>query len=131
VPLLRATSTHLPASRYSSVPIVLIDAAAIVAVDSCTRRGGIRALAATLALSCALAAGWITDFRYSTGRGSAALWPPVARSWLAECDRAAGTAAGKDAGEDAGRKAGQGAAEVMVPAWGESRITIDCSRLRR
>ena len=53
-------------ARYSTVPILLLDAALIVAADSYARRWWPRprAIAAVAALAAVLAAGWATDFRY-------------------------------------------------------------------
>ena len=75
-------------ARYSMLPIFLIDAAAIVAVDSFVRRGRIRLRAgvAVTALVAVLAVGWVTDFRYAGYRSSATNWPPVATAWLHACE---------------------------------------------
>ena len=118
----QATSSFLPAARYCTVPIVLIDAIAIVAVDSYARRAtaagrvrasSIRGPIAAATLACALAAGWVTDFRYIEGRGGAHPWQPVARSWLESCARSR-------------------TGEITIPAWGqEATATVECSRLRR
>jgi hypothetical protein len=104
---------YLNAARYSTIPIVLIDVAAIVAVDSFARRGGMRALAAATVLACVLAVGWITDFRY-VGHlvGTQTSWQPVAQSWLAACGHS-----------PTGR--------IVIPAWDHTTVTVECSRLRR
>jgi hypothetical protein len=75
-------------ARYSMLPIFLINAAAIVAVDSFVRRGRIRLRAgvAVAALVAVLAVGWVTDFRYVGWRSSATNWPPVATAWLHACE---------------------------------------------
>jgi hypothetical protein len=76
-----------PGSRYTTLPIFLIDAAAIVAVDSLTRhrQPRLRAVAAVTALIGILSASWVTDFRHGGWRGSATRWPPVAAAWLHAC----------------------------------------------
>jgi hypothetical protein len=94
-------------SRYSVVPIVLLDAAAIVAVDAFVRRraasgralAGPREIAAAAALTGVLALGWVTDYSYLTQRTSNGHWSHVAAVWLAACQR--------------GRTG-----ELAVPAWG-------------
>jgi hypothetical protein len=78
-------------ARYSTLPILLLDAALIVAVDVCARRWWPRpkAIVAVAVLVAVLAAGWATDFRYpvrrDAGRGSA--WKTTANAWLRHCDR--------------------------------------------
>ena len=107
-------------SRYSVVPIVLLDAAAIVAVDAFARRraaqgralAGPREIAAAAALAGVLALGWVTDYSYLTQRTSNGHWSHVAASWLAACQR--------------GRTG-----ELAVPAWGtRPAVTVSCSRIR-
>ena len=77
-------------SRYTALPIFLIEAAVIVSVGSYTSRSRhrLRAVAAVTALVAVLSAGWITDFRYQGWRGSTVDWPPVAAAWLHACQRA-------------------------------------------
>jgi hypothetical protein len=77
-------------ARYSTVPILLLDAALIVAADGYARRWWPRpkAIAAVAALVAVLAAGWVTDFRdpvrrFSGGPGSA--WALKADGWLSQC----------------------------------------------
>jgi hypothetical protein len=110
-----------PASRYSVVPIFLLDAAAIVAVDAFIRRRGTagepaagrpRAVAAAAALGCVLALGWVTDYRYVTQRTTDGHWRPVAVSWLAACQHSR-------------------TGEIAVPAWGRHTVILPCSRIRR
>ena len=110
-----------PGSRYSVVPIVLLDAAAIVAVDAFARRragpgpalAGPREIAAAAALAGVLALGWVTDYSYLTQRTSNGHWSHVAASWLAACQR--------------GRTG-----ELAVPSWGtRPAVTVSCSRIRR
>jgi hypothetical protein len=107
-------------SRYSVVPIVLLDAAVIVAVDAFVRRraapgrilAGPREIAAAAALAGVLAVGWVTDYSYLTQRTTNGHWAHVAASWLAACQR--------------GRTG-----ELAVPAWGtRPAVTISCSRIR-
>src|SRR5207247_9872320 len=76
-----------PGSRYTTLPIFLIDAAAIVAVDSFIRHRQVRlqTVAAVTALVGVLSVGWITDFRHKGWRSTATHWPPVATAWLHAC----------------------------------------------
>jgi hypothetical protein len=99
------------ASRYSVLPILLIQAALIVAVDVLVRQrtvapsagvagpagahaGGqrrdwrVRAVVAVLVAG--LAVGWVSDFRYVTIR-SLPSWYPTAAHWVAECKAGAVT----------------------------------------
>jgi hypothetical protein len=83
-------------ARYSTVPILLLDAALIVAADAYARRWWPRprAIAAVVALAAVLAAGWATDFRYPVRRlsGRATDWAATADKWLGYCQhRPAGT----------------------------------------
>jgi hypothetical protein len=68
-----------PGSRYTDVPILLLDAAAVVAVDGYLGRCGIplRGATATLALVAVLGAGWAADFRYPSNRDKGAPWPQI------------------------------------------------------
>jgi hypothetical protein len=78
-------------ARYSTVPILLLDAALIVAADACARRWWPRpkAIVAVVALLAVLGAGWATDFRYPVRRlaGPASAWKTTANAWLRHCDR--------------------------------------------
>ncbi len=69
-------------ARYSTVPILLLDAALIVAADAYARRWWPRprAIAAVAALLAVLAAGWVTDFRYPVRRfaGPGSAWEHTA-----------------------------------------------------
>jgi hypothetical protein len=115
------TWTFLPAARYSTVPVLGIDAILILGVDACLRRHGParlairiqpRTLLAVAILACVLGFGWATDFRYVTGRTSTGHWRVTAQRWLRECRKSpAGT--------------------ITIPAWGNTRATVDCARLRR
>jgi hypothetical protein len=76
-------------ARYSTLPILLLDAALIVAADACARRWWPRprAIAAVVALVAILATGWVTDFRYPVRRlaGPASSWKVTASAWLRQC----------------------------------------------
>jgi hypothetical protein len=83
-------------ARYSTLPILLLDAALIVAADAYARRWWPhpRAVAAVAALIAVLAAGWATDFRYPVRHfaGPASAWKLTADRWLRHCQhRPAGT----------------------------------------
>lgn len=86
-----------PGSRYTCPPIFLLEAAAIVTVDSWLRgarlqgspargaRAGVR-LAAVAALTAILAVGWISDYRFPSGRSNdVTVWSTTAGSWLTAC----------------------------------------------
>jgi len=112
-----------PGSRYSVVPIFLLDAAAIVAVDAFVRSGAVapvgldtirpKAVCAVAAVGLILALGWLTDFRYVTQRTTNGPWRPIAEKMLTRCEQSrTGT--------------------ITVPAWGSpSRATVSCSNLHR
>jgi hypothetical protein len=76
-------------ARYSTLPILLLDAALIVAADAYARRWWPRpkAIAAVVALVAILAAGWATDFRYQVRRlsGPNSAWEHTASLWLHRC----------------------------------------------
>lgn len=114
-------------SRYSTMPIMAMTAAAVVAVDAYLRRqavagGGDRiplvrrspwALTAIAALACVLALGWLSDYRYVSGRTSPwGYWEPKAEKILAACEHST-------------------SGDITTWAWGHSTITIPCSRVRR
>jgi hypothetical protein len=121
-PLLDPVSFE-PASRYSVMPIVLLDAAVIVAVDALIRRRGTavgpaavtirpQAIIAVGALVCVLTFGWVTDFSYLTQRTTDGHWTPVAVSMLNTCSHSrTGT--------------------ISIPAWKSRHVTVSCARLRR
>ena len=76
-------------ARYSTVPILLLDAALIAAADAYARgrrRPRPRAIAAA-ALTAVLAAGWATDFRYPVRRlaGPSSSWHHTTSTWLRTC----------------------------------------------
>jgi hypothetical protein len=111
-----------PGSRYSIVPIFLLDAAAIVAVDAFMRRGAVapigldtirpQAVCAVAALGLVLALGWVTDIRYVTQRTTNGPWLPIAESMLTRCDHSS-------------------SGTITVPAWFHSDATLACSSLHR
>jgi hypothetical protein len=76
-------------ARYSTVPILLLDAALIVAADAYARRWWPRpkAIVAVAALVAVLATGWATDFRYPVRRyaGPGSNWELKADKWLRHC----------------------------------------------
>ncbi|HEV2370570.1 MAG TPA: hypothetical protein VGS19_00245 [Streptosporangiaceae bacterium] len=76
-------------ARYSTLPILLLDAALVVAADTYVRRWWPhpKAIAAVVALVAVLGAGWATDFRYPVRRfsGPASAWEHTASNWLRRC----------------------------------------------
>jgi len=78
-------------ARYSTLPILLLDAALIVAADAYACRWWPRpkAIAAVAAVVALLAAGWATDFRYPVRRfaGSASNWEHISATWLRYCQQ--------------------------------------------
>ena len=96
-----------PGSRYSTLPIFLMEAAVIVAVDNVVRSrarpdeqaaafgvtswtGWARARGATAAVAAlvvVLSVAWVTDFRSDNGRAGGTPWAPIAARWLADCQR--------------------------------------------
>ena len=77
-------------ARYSTLPILLLDAALIVAADVCARRWPRpKANVAVVALVAVLAVGWATDFRYPVRRlaGPASAWKTTANAWIRHCER--------------------------------------------
>jgi hypothetical protein len=120
-----------PGSRYDAVPVMLLDAMVIIAVDTFIRRRGAVtptstpppqdawrgprpwALIAVAALTCALAFGWMSDYRYYVpSRVSQGYWTHTAHQWLEACARS---------------KTG----EISLPTWGAPSLTVPCSRIRR
>jgi hypothetical protein len=115
-------------SRYSTMPIVAMTAAAVVAVDAYLRRQAMagggdriplvrrspRALIAVIALVCVLALGWLSDYRYLTERTSSPWghWKPRAEHLLTACEHST-------------------SGDITTWTWGHKTITIPCSRLRR
>jgi len=84
-----ATANSESGSRYTTLPIFLIETAAVVAVGSfiCHGQHRLRTVAAVTALAGVLSVGWVTDFRYQGWRGSTINWPPMATAWLDACQR--------------------------------------------
>jgi hypothetical protein len=108
-------------ARYSTLPVLLLDAALIVAADAYARRWWPRpkAIAAVAALVAVLAAGWATDFRYPVRRlsGPNSAWEHTASAWLRHCQHnPAGTIT-----------------VTFHDWWGRARLatTFSCSSLRR
>jgi hypothetical protein len=124
-----AIPTIQPGSRYDAVPVMLLYAMVIIAVDTFIRRGAVTpapaplphdawrgprpwALIAVTALTCALAFGWVTDYRYySPNRVSSGNWAHTARYWLETCAKS---------------KTG----EIRLPTWDAPKVTVPCSRIR-
>jgi hypothetical protein len=82
--------TSEPGARYTCLPILLITAVLIVAVDSTFmdgRQWRPVSIAAAIGLIVVLCVGWIPDFRYLAGRTTAPLWAPTATKWLDTCQR--------------------------------------------
>jgi len=123
-----------PGSRYTTLPIFLMEAAVIVAVDNIVRRARERArpdeqaaafglspwtglarargATAVAVLVMALSVGWVTDFRSGNGRSGGAAWAPIAASWLAHCQRDPGGA-------------------VRAPSVHQISVVMPCANLRR
>ncbi len=76
-------------ARYSTVPILLLDAALIVVADGWAGRWWPRpqAVVVVVALVAVLAAGWVTDFRYPVRRlaGPGADWVLTVGAWQRYC----------------------------------------------
>jgi hypothetical protein len=89
VTVLTVTKDAEPGSRYTTLSVFLIEAAAVVTIDSLIRQRKIALhhVAAVTALAGVLLGGWVTDFRYKGYRSSATKWPPVAAAWLHACER--------------------------------------------
>jgi hypothetical protein len=94
------TPAYEAAARYTALPILLIEAAAIVAVDYALRRrpsghrraepalrpGALRPAVAVTALVAVLAAGWTADFRYAGIRSDKSWsWGPIVAKWQYDC----------------------------------------------
>ena len=108
-------------ARYSTLPILLLDAALIVAADAYARRWRPRprAIVAVAALVAVLAVGWTTDFRYPVRRlsGPPSAWELTAGAWLRYCQHAPA-----------------GTITVAFPDWwgtGPLATTFSCASLRR
>jgi hypothetical protein len=110
-----------PGARYSTLPILLLIAALIVAADTYAHHWWPRprAIVAVAALVAVLGAGWVTDFRYPVRRyiGPASSWARTADTWLQYCQRTpSGTIT-----------------VTFMDWWGTARLasTFRCSRLHR
>jgi hypothetical protein len=109
-------------ARYSTVPILLLDAALIVAADAYARRWWPRprAVAAVAALVAVLAAGWATDFRYPVRHyvGPGPAWSHTADKWLGHCQHTPA-----------------GTVTTVFHTWWGGRVriatTFSCASLRR
>jgi hypothetical protein len=116
-----------PGSRYEALPVMLLYATVIIAVDTFIRRPGPvaptpRSRAArpgprpwtvivVTALTCALAFSWLSDYRYYVpSRVSQGIWTHTLDHWLRAC---------------AGSKTG----EISLPAWDSPNVTVPCSRI--
>jgi hypothetical protein len=109
-------------ARYSTVPILLLDAALIVAADAYARRWWPRprAIVAVAALTVVLTAGWAADFRYPVHHlaGSGSAWAPKADRWLSYCQHnPAGTITNTW--------------HVWWGRWTRVHTTFNCTSLRR
>jgi hypothetical protein len=120
-PTQRVTLTVEHGARYSTVPILLLEAALIVAADAYAQRWWPRpkAVTAVVVLVAVLAAGWATDFRYPVRRlaGSATHWELTADKWLRYCQHNP-----------------DGTITVTFRDWwgtGHLATTFSCSSLRR
>jgi hypothetical protein len=84
-----------PGSRYTGLPIFLLESVAVVGVDYVLRqRGGahrmaavsLRPVMAVAALVVVLAVSWVADFRYAGLRSQTSWnWAPIAASWERGC----------------------------------------------
>ncbi|HEX2744886.1 MAG TPA: hypothetical protein VHN16_10855 [Streptosporangiaceae bacterium] len=113
-------------SRYSTMPIMAMTAAAVVAVDAFLRRQAMahggdrlplvrqspRVVAAVTALALVLTLGWLSDYRYGTEHSYWGYWRPRAEHMLAVCEHST-------------------SGEITTWTWYHGRITIPCSNLRR
>ena len=94
-----------PGARYTALPILLMTAAAIVALDAKfsprlardglsrdglsrdgLSRASIPAALAALGLIAVLCVGWIPDFRYQAARDETQPWAPIAAQWQRICE---------------------------------------------
>ena len=121
------TPTFMAAARYSTIPVLLITATGIVAVDSyvrrhrtarttpsigAVRRRGARPFVAACVLVGVLGFGWVTDFRYVSQRLTAGHWLPYAQSLVTACTH-------------------DPAGDVTLNAWGGHKFTVTCARIHR
>jgi hypothetical protein len=124
-----------PGARYTTLPIFLMEAAVIVAVDNAVRRARVRArpddqaaafgltrwtalarargaTAVVAVLVLVLSFAWITDFRSGNGRAGGVPWAPLAGRWLSDCQRNPDGA-------------------LTVPSIDPRSVVIPCANLRR
>jgi hypothetical protein len=106
-------------ARYSTVPILMLDAALIVGADAVARGTWPRprAVAAVATLVAVLAVGWVWDFRYPVNRVYGTSWTTTADAWLSHCQHDPA-----------------GSITVTFPDyWGRIPLatTFSCSSLRR
>lgn len=113
-------------SRYATMPIIAMTAAAVVALDTYLFRqaraeGGDRiavlrrspqALAAVTGLACVLVLGWLPDYRLITQRHFWGYWQPKATRMLTDCEHSS-------------------SGDISLWEWGNSRVTVSCSRLHK
>jgi hypothetical protein len=125
VAVLPATPSFEPGARYTALPIFLIEAAAIVAVDHKLRVGRmpgagtpLRGIAGRLlpvlavaVLVAVLGSAWTADFRYRGARSSGTLWAPQVSRWESAC-----------------RESVSGV--ITVHPSGEAVASLPCDRLR-
>jgi len=118
LPSQRVTLGMEPGARYSTLPILLLDAAVIVSADACARRWASRTwtVYAVAAMVAVLAVGWVGDFRYPVSHNSGPAWALTANAWLHHCQQRPGTSI-----------------TVTSGAWfGTAPVTtFSCSSLRR
>ena len=118
LPSQRVTLRMEPGARYSTLPILLIDAAMIVSADACARRWGSRTwtVYVVAALVAVLAVGWVGDFRYPVSHNRGPAWALTVNTWLHHCQL----------GQDK-------SITVTSGAWfGKAPVTtFSCSSLRR
>ena len=118
LPSQRVTLGMEPGARYSTLPILLIDAAMIVSADACARRWGPRTwtVYVVAALVAVLAVGWVSDFRYPVSHNRGPAWALTVNTWLHHCQQGPGKSI-----------------TVTSGAWfGKAPVTtFSCSSLRR
>jgi hypothetical protein len=118
LPSQRVTLRMEPGARYSTLPILLIDAAMIVSADACARRWASRTwtVYVVAALVAVLAVGWVSDFRYPVSHNRGPAWALTVNTWLHHCQL----------GQDK-------SITVTSGAWfGKAPVTtFSCSSLRR